>query len=90
MVVRPKAGIPSIPWSPGARLRGRASRCESLQPSLSGPSQRMLTGLNQKRYVVGCPAVYSGHMDAMTTGGKTGPKPRVSFRRNAVNPYRRP
>ena len=36
------------------------------------------------------PLFYSGHMDAMTTGGKTGPKPRVSFRRNAVNPYRRP
>jgi hypothetical protein len=46
--------------------------------------------LEPKRYVVGCPAVYSGHMDAMTTGGKEGPKPRVSFRRNAVNPYRHP
>ena len=28
--------------------------------------------LEPKRYVVGCPAVYSGHMDVMTTGGKDG------------------
>jgi hypothetical protein len=69
MVMRLEAGTPSIPWSSGARLCGRASTCESSQPSLSETSQRMLTGLNQKRYVVGCLSVYWGHMDAMATGG---------------------
>ena len=53
----------------GARLRGMVNRCESPQPSLSGTSQRMLTGLNQNGTWSDGPLFYSGHMDGDTTGG---------------------
>ena len=37
----------------------------------------MLTGLNQKWYVVGCSSLYMGHTDMTTTGAQAGPTPLV-------------
>jgi len=46
----------------------------------------MLRGFDQKVSGQGWSAKLSGHMDMSTAGGKAGPKPGVSFRRNVVSP----
>jgi len=52
----------------GGEAGGRASRCESLQPFVKRTKPKDADRLEPKGTWSACPDVYSGHMDAMTTG----------------------